>query len=295
MTPTRRRWFRLGFGAAVWVGLLVTVVSSWDEVGPAVVSAGTMFPMSVLLIGVGLLGGAKGWAVLQPVSMRPRSFRAFLAAQPAKYLPAGGAFQAVGQIGLSSVAGGRSSTGVAFLAHGAIQLVAAALVALLLVFDPALPPWVMWAVTAAAVIGVLLLRQGTLEILMGWFRRLFRMSGSETRVPATSDMRRSCGWTLVPLVLSGCALVSLLGLWSSPSLALAGIGSFAASWAVGFLAVPFPSGIGVRELMLVALLPAVPAAEVVGLSIVHRFATLSAELILLAVVSRGMFVSPTKE
>ena len=45
------------------------------------------------------------------------------------------------------------------------------------------------------------------------------------------------------------------------------------------------------EVALTALIPGLAAPEVIGMSLLHRFATLIAELILLAAVSRRTFVS----
>jgi uncharacterized membrane protein YbhN (UPF0104 family) len=58
--------------------------------------------------------------------------------------------------------------------------------------------------------------------------------------------------------------------------------AFSAAWVAGYVALPFPAGIGVREAVLVGLLPA-PAAVVTAASIVHRLLTMLAELIVVPI------------
>jgi uncharacterized membrane protein YbhN (UPF0104 family) len=57
--------------------------------------------------------------------------------------------------------------------------------------------------------------------------------------------------------------------------------SFAAAWVTGFLAVPIPAGVGVREAVLVGLLPEVGTAPLLAASLALRLLTIGTELLAL--------------
>lgn len=288
---TRRgRLVRSAFGVVVWGGLVTAVVAAWDDVSGPIGQAGAMLPVAVLAIMVGLLAASAGWAALLSEHLRASSMRAFLAAQAAKYLPFGGIAQAAGQIGLTSDrADDRTNVAVSFFVHAGVQVYAAVLVAILVVFERAVSLLEGCAIVAVVTIGATAMRESALNRILGSLRRLVPRI-PDGRSPSTASLWKSCLLTTVPLMLSGGAFAGLAGLWSDPAHGLAGVGAFAGAWAVGFVAVPVPSGLGVREAVLVGLLPGMPATQVIGVSLVHRFATLLAELTLLGTVSRRTFV-----
>jgi uncharacterized membrane protein YbhN (UPF0104 family) len=91
------------------------------------------------------------------------------------------------------------------------------------------------------------------------------------------------------MVLSGAALALILDPTAGSILRI--VPAFAASWAAGFALVPIPAGLGVREAVLVALLPSYGAAAIVAASLLHRLATLTAELVLMGFAWRSAFVA----
>ena len=58
--------------------------------------------------------------------------------------------------------------------------------------------------------------------------------------------------------------------------------AFAVAWVIGFLVLPVPSGLGIREAILYTVLPGVPAGAVLASSLAHRLTTFIAEIILTA-------------
>ena len=58
--------------------------------------------------------------------------------------------------------------------------------------------------------------------------------------------------------------------------------AFAVSWLIGFLVVPIPAGVGVREAVLLFLLPGVGAAPVLAASLALRLLSIGAELLAVA-------------
>ena len=294
MTEALRKRLRFIFGLLVWAGLIAALVAGWDQAGSALASSAPVLALAVPLIVTGLLAAAQGWAVLQPPELQPRAFRAFLAAQPAKYLPGGGAFQLVGQIGLTSRdKGDRPRAGVAFAVHAFIQVAAASSLALLLLLDNA-PPWLKTVVTAAAVTALVLIRQPVLEAGVSLIQRVVQRIDLSGGVPSTATLWRSWAWSLVPMLLSGLAFTGLAGAFTSLRMAFTTIGIFALAWVVGFLVFPLPSGLGLREVVMIGLMMPLPSSTVIATSLLHRFSTLVAELLVLAFVSRGAFVSSSQ-
>lgn len=291
MTRLRVKWIRTLFGAAIWVALVVTVVATWEETEPELSRAGLLVPVAVLLIAVGLVAAARGWAALRPSGLRRRSMVGFIAALPAKYLPVGGAIQAAGQVELTTSEGGsRREVAWSFLIHAGVQAVAALLVALLLLTDASSPAWLKLVILGFGLAAILSLRQSVVATVVEWLSKLTPRLASRGELPATRSLVESAAWTLVPLVMSGVSFGLLLGVGDSPGRLTSTTGAFATAWVVGFLLFPLPSGLGAREAVLVALIPSFPPAQVLAVSLVHRFSTIVAELILLAAVSKSAFL-----
>lgn len=291
MTRVRVKWIRTLFGAAIWVALIVTVVATWEETEPELSRVGLLVPMAVFLIAVGLLAAARGWAALQPSGLRRRSMVGFIAAQPAKYLPVGGAMQAAGQVELTTSEGGsRREVAWSFLIHAGVQITAALFVALLLLTDVSTPSWLKLVILFFAFSAFLSLRQSVVATIVRWLSKLTPRLASRGELPPTRSLVESAGWTIVPLVMSGMSFGILLGVGDSPGHLSSTAGAFAAAWVVGFLLFPLPSGLGAREAVLVALIPSFPPAQILAVSLVHRFSIIIAELILLAAVSKSAFL-----
>ena len=290
----RKRW-RLILGVVLWVALIVAILITWEGVRDDLIQAGLLFPVTVVLVVLALISGAMGWALLQPGRARRRALVGFLAAQPAKYLPAGGAFQALGQVGLSSSdEADRSTVGWSFLVHIGVEVVAGSLLSLLLLAGPDIETWLNALLILLAVTGVVILRPAVIAPVTRMLTRLIPRLPPVEKLPNTVTLWLSCGWTIGALALSGSAFVALLGQWNDPIEGLATLGAFALAWLVGFVIFPLPSGLGAREVALIALLPHLPPGQVLGASIIHRFASIVAEMIVLSIVSRQAFIQKQK-
>ncbi|MGE3496970.1 MAG: hypothetical protein AB7N53_03670 [Candidatus Binatia bacterium] len=228
-----------------------------------------------LLIAVGLWLSSTAWLRVLGENDRVRRHRAdYFSSQLGKYLP-GGIWQPIGQVGLANergVSALRSSA--AFVAQAGLQVCAGAVLAVPLAFRPELPR----IVRAAAALGVLapLMLLCVIRLLRRWpmFTPLRLAIGTPRHALVT--------WVvlLVNLALQGAAF-GLLASMSAPEL-LHTVAGYAAAWTIGFLAVPVPAGLGVREAMLVALLPGGPAMLVM-VSVMARIMTMLTELVLIAV------------
>ena len=74
-------------------------------------------------------------------------------------------------------------------------------------------------------------------------------------------MARAVGWTALGWVFYGLHAFLLVGDIAGRSLhiLLLSAGGYALAWAVGFVLIPFPGGIGPREIALIAVLSPVTA------------------------------------
>jgi hypothetical protein len=86
-------------------------------------------------------------------------------------------------------------------------------------------------------------------------------------------MARALGWTTLGWLCYGAHawfLISVFAGKSGHTFALS-LGAYALAWAVGFLIIFFPSGIGPREVALIAVLaPVMPSASALVVALVSR-------------------------
>ncbi len=268
----------------VAVAFLVTaLVTRWDTfVSGLRLDAGRLSVAVVSgLAGYGCLG--RSWAVLHPRrSTHGSLLRRFLIAQPAKYVPGGIAMPA-GQVLLSrALDSSTAASGVRLVVHSALMAFAAALLGITLL--PVSP------MVAVAGFGIGLVGAGALlsidtQVAVDFFARLSERFGRRLIVDVRilrPMVAAALGWAIVGLALLGMAFVAVAEA-AIPGVAgnrLAVFGGYQLAWAVGFVLVPLPSGAGAREAVLATTLGSVaPLASWVAVSLVHRAASLAAELI----------------
>jgi hypothetical protein len=237
---------------------------------------------ALAVMSVGLVGGAISWAALfEPLSIRRRLAASFLVSQVAKYAPGGGVSQAVGQIALASddtISAKRA--GARFLVHAAVQVSAGAVLASLLALDDALPAAVRVLLFCGLLTPLALTPSWMLWILARVSRLIGRQPPPTDSLPKRRAMLVSLAWALVSIVAASLIFGLILRDLEPGVDLLRASAAFSAAWVVGYLAVPFPAGLGVREAALVYLLP-LSAGVVVAAAVVHRIVIMTAELIAL--------------
>ena len=269
----RWTWRLLGI-----LGVYFMVAVVWREIqrgedidwpSPAgVVAAGA-------LIAAGMWLSSVAWLRLLGSDTNRAAHRAdFFSAQLGKYLP-GGVWQPLGQVGLSSDRGvsKRRSAG-AIITHAGTQTA----VGLALAFPYAFRSDLAWTWRFAA--GVTILAPIASYAVVRFLERstrfvaVSRPYGSPGRAAVTTLI------LLVNLLLQGVAfsIMASVPLNRIPTAALA----FGVAWALGFLAVPFPAGLGIREAVLLVLLPG-QAATIVTASVAARIVTIAVEFALIVV------------
>ena len=91
--------------------------------------------------------------------------------------------------------------------------------------------------------------------------------------PSLGGMARAAGWTALGWIFYGLHAWLLVGAIAGKSLhvLLLSAGGYALAWAVGFLLIPFPGGIGPREVALIAVLsPVMPRGPALAVALASR-------------------------
>jgi uncharacterized membrane protein YbhN (UPF0104 family) len=275
---------RLLFGLVGLAFLAIAFRSNWDRSRQQILpSAWSFGGASALALG-GLSFGARGWvSLLSGEASDSALARGFYTSQLGKYVP-GALWQAAGQIGMAARAGVTTSRAVtAFPIHAIAQAAAGGTVGaglLLVGWKTAL------AIRFASLSGLLLLpllRRRWMVKALDVLSSLVNRDWPESYVPSQARILRSYGLAVIWVSASGAGFMLLASsVHATPSMAPA-VPAFALAWTAGFLALPFPSGIGVREVVLIAVLGGSgSAAPLVGASVAHRLVTMAAEVVMIA-------------
>jgi hypothetical protein len=272
-------------GAIVWA-----VIKAWPVAQQYLVPRPLLFAVVLALSIMGCLAGAASWAVLiGGVGARMRPFIAFIASQPAKYLPLGGAMQFATVVDLSTEEGAaRRGVAATFVLHALICVSAACALGSLEAVNPIEPSRRM--IIACGLLAWLMLLPSVRALLERVLARGPRfLHVALTR--STSRFALSFLWVSVSFVLGATCFTLLLVPHPQGSDLLVVVPAFILAWGAGFVALPFPSGIGVRELVLALLIPGHPAAAIMAASLAQRCVVLIAELVLMAITWRRAYAS----
>ena len=246
-----RRVYLAGLcAAAAWL-----VSTRWHEIGELLEETRPGFIAAALVSSFGLIGlGALLWHSSLRMLGHPVKYREILLATgrslPARYVPLGVTYAAA-RVVLLRAAGGRMAplavtAGLEMVVSVSVALAAGTAVLSLAGSLPGAAAWM----AAAAVAAVAISAAGGRVVAALAARRGVRLTVAwpgYAQVLASSALY--WGWAAFTFVLYLRAFAAADGLGS-----LEVAGAFMVAWAVGFLAVLAPQGIGVAELGLVALL-----------------------------------------
>jgi glycosyltransferase 2 family protein len=274
------RVLRVVFGVAAVAFLVFAFVETWDRRPDTLTLAWWRAAAAFGLAVGGLYCGFRGWAALLGSAEARSLASGFYISQLGKYVP-GGVWQVAGQIGYAVRARVtvRQAT-AAFVVFMVVQVAAGGMVGSATAFlEPDLPLLVRVGAGLGAT-SVLLLHRRWMRGALTLASRLRRSPGDADPSTLLPDQRRilvSWGWACGTMLLAGGSLAVLLDGLQPGSVTVAVIPAFGLAWAVGFLALPVPSGIGVREAVLILLLPGVAVPAIIAGAIYHRLATMAAE------------------
>lgn len=290
MNPSQRRrlslFLRIAFAAAGIAFLAIAFAGTWNQ------SRRSVLPSPAALLGSGslllasLTLASRGWtALFEGRASRPELIRGFYTAQLGRYIP-GAVWQAVGLVGFAGRAGvsaGRAST--AFPVFALAQAAAGGTVAALLAgLGSGLSPGLRFG-SLAGLLMVLPLWRTWMEKVVRLVGRLLGKPALEELIPSQRGILRSYAWAVSTLLAASVGFALLASSLQVPASLWAMIPVFSLAWTVGFLALPFPSGLGIREAVLVAVIGHSSAAMVIAASVTLRLLNMLGE-ILMIVVSR---------
>ncbi len=264
----------LGLGFAV-----LAMRGTWAEVeaditwSPVAVGGGVALVMATTLM------AARLWAALNTELPRATSRAIYYSAIVGKYIP-GGVFQFAGQVGYTARAGQTVAKAATTFALSMVTTVGAGLIISgAAVFESSFPVLIRALAGLGLLAGVALTRRSILQSVVDLAVRLTKRDASDS-LPNQQSINESMAWGIVGLAfLAGSFVVvgsQITGSGNNLALGTA----FLVAWLAGFLAIPFPAGIGVREAALVWLLsPTLAAGPVIAASLAHRLITVASEVI----------------
>jgi hypothetical protein len=258
----RSAWVRVGFVVVAVAAAAVAVWASWPDVQAAV----ARLDPALVIVAVGasllyMLATMIVWRVLladlgSPLSMRD-SFAVFFLSQLGKYVP-GSVWNIVASAEMGAdrkIPRRRSLTamGVALLLSTLSGLALGA-TGLLLAPEGALVQYrpVLWLLPLLAVVAL----PPVANRLAALALRLLRRPGLEHSLTARGTLG-SLTWAMAAWLLAGTAVWTIgVAVGIEPTLRsyLICTGAYALAWTLGFLFVPVPAGVGIREVVLAALM-----------------------------------------
>jgi hypothetical protein len=274
------RW-KAVIGLASIAGLVVATVSTVDDARSQALPGAVPLAVALVLQLLAMTCAARGWVALFPRDAdRAALSNGLYASQLTKYLPAGGFVQAASQVALSSQT---TSVGVAALrlpVFSICSVVAAATVGSVLVLAGELPSWLRLVACLGLTLLILLDRR-VLSAALGLARRGVGRLPRPDALPDQRAILRCYFYVLVNQLAYATAFVVLLGDLAEID-RLTAAAAFSAGWAIGYLALPLPSGLLVREAVLIATLPGPAAGSLLASSVAHRLTAFVAEATLAA-------------
>ena len=268
--------------------------------------------MAVVLVeGLGIIAASLNYrAIIKNVSgivaARPLSVMVYNAANMYKYIP-GSIMYFVGRNRLAVETEGLSHGKVAFatVLEGILAVMGALIVALTLSFDHSVH--YIRQLTFSPVFTTIflggLLTFGTVifvfrKKIAGEAKNFF--STVEILRPLVIIKRLSFALCLMFLFgLSFAAVLALLGQSMTLSLVLTTVGLYLLGWLAGFLTPGAPSGLGIREAVLLMLMPGVIDQSILlSALLIHRISTVSGDVLALCIAvayERASVASPSRD
>lgn len=275
-----RRWtsaLSLFLGTAALGAVVIAFVQTWDDTRDLSVPPVERLVAVAALIWAGLICGAKGWLHLLGQRKSRRLASTFYLSQLGKYIP-GAIWQPVGQVAMAIATGVPAPIAASAVFVYMLTLVAAGgTVSLGLILGGSDLGWARLLALLGIVPIALLRRQWmarSLSRLHGWIERI---PAGEV-VPEQDAILAAFAWGVGVMVTTGAAFFVLIT-WFGTEVGIAtAVSGFALAWTIGFLVVPVPAGLGIREAVLVATVGAgsLPGA-VIAASLTYRLVSILVE------------------
>lgn len=261
------------------VGLVIAAVGAAGSTDDQVLPGAGPLAAAFVLHTAALVCAAQAWVSLFPPDAdRHELARGLYLSQLTKYLPAGGVAQAASQVALAGSQTGMKAAALRLPVFALCSIAAGATVGSTLVLDSDLAAWAR-ALAALGVLAVAALHRSVLAAILRLARRFIKRLPEPDALPTQAQILRCYVFGLGNLLGFSAAFAVLIGDLVDVSPAAA-MGAAAAAWTAGYLVVPLPGGLGVREGVIVAALPEVARAPLIAVSVAHRLLGLGAEVLL---------------
>jgi glycosyltransferase 2 family protein len=274
--PRRRvRWKAL-IGIAGIVGLAVAAYTGVGDAREQKLPGPGPLAAALVLQFVALICAAWGWVALFPPSANRGALRSGLyTSQLTKYLPAGGFVQAASQVALSSDESGMAAAALRLPVFSLCQVVAALTVGSLVALNGDLPTWGR-ILAGLGLAMVFVLDRRVLAAVLRLCRRMIKRLPEPTDLPPQRSILL-CYVCCIGNMVAFAAAFAILLHDLTPVHPMAAGAAVAAGWAAGFIVVFLPSGLGLREAVVLAAIPALGTAPLLAASVAHRLAGFIAE------------------
>jgi hypothetical protein len=286
---SRLRWKAL-IGLASIAGLAIAAVSTVDDAREQALPGSAPLATALVLQFIAMFSAARGWVALFPTGVdRTAVIRGLYTSQLTKYLPAGGFVQAASQVALSGEDTGLALAAMRLPVFSTCSIAAAGTAGAALAVVGDLPPWAR-IVAGLSLLLLALLDRRVLARFLTLARRRIRRLPTPDALPDQRAILRCYVYVLAGQVAYAIAFVALLGDLADVN-GFAAAAAFCAGWGLGYVALPLPSGLFVREAVLIATLPGLAMGSLLASSVAHRLTGFVAEALLaggahLAVVGR---------
>ena len=284
-TRTVSRWVRV---VTLAIGVPSLLVAAWfaardvRDVDPSTWWA--LLPSLALSI-LSLWLQARSWSALLPEGTdRTVADDAFFTSQLVKYSPVGGFAQAASQAGLAvDESFGATRAATAMAVSKLTRVVAAGFAGpVLAATNPGLSTWSRLLLCCTPV-ALVLAHPAVLRRTLDLAARILSRPADRTILPAPADVARSIAWA-VPAQAAAGASFAVLAVVTDPGVdPVQAAAGFVVAWAIGFLVIPVPAGLGIREAAIAVLIQG-PAATKLVAAVMLRLVVIVAEATLAAVV-----------
>jgi len=231
---------------------------------------------ALILQVVALIAVAWGWVALFPHTANRRALRSGLyTSQLTKYLPAGGFVQAASQVALSSDETGMAAAALRLPVFSLCQVSGALTIGSLVALNGDLPTWGR-VLAGLGLAFVFVLDRRVLAAVLRLLRRFIKRLPEPTDLPPQRSILL-CYVCCIGNIAAFAAAFAILLRDLTPVHPMAAGAAVAAGWAAGFVVVFLPSGLGLREAVVLAAVPSLGTAPLLAASVAHRLAGFVAE------------------
>jgi hypothetical protein len=276
----KHRLTKVLFGVCGIGFLVVAFDETWQRSQGLPIPKPWAFVSAAALVLVGLVCLARAWTSLfQDQGKSPSLTAAFYTSQLGRYIP-GVIWQVLAQVGLATEAGASlPQASTAFGVFALVEVAAGGTVGATLALFGGGMPWALRLSALLMLIPLLALRRRWIARALHIAGRLIRRELKGDFIPSQRAILHSYLFTLMTIVLNGLAFALLATSLRAGTPILRSLAAFGFAWTIGFVAIPFPSGIGVREAVLILTVGSgVPTSYIIAASVSHRLVSMVAEL-----------------